>query len=372
MSQRTVGAGAPTYLMPGECCESCVAKIICCGLIDRGTRRGRTKPQRLRIVGDRLRGAREHPICGAIEDLGTATRFRGTVSLAEAQQYCRHLALGHYENFPVVSWLLPRSLHQDFYNVYAYCRWADDLGDEVHDERRSLELLGWWREELDGCYRGRATHPVFVALCPTIEKFGIPSEPFEVLLSAFEQDQRVKEYETFAQLRDYCRRSADPVGRLVLYLCGRFSEPNALRSDSICTGLQLANFWQDVARDFDIGRVYVPRESRRQFGYSDEDLRGRVTNEAWIELMRFEVDRARRFLLDGLPLVQQLPFRLQVDIELFARGGLRILDRIERIGYRVWQSRPVVTKFDFAGLLLSALGRAMVRLLPGRRFMPQT
>jgi squalene synthase HpnC len=287
-------------------------------------------------------------------------------SLHEAQNYCRALARRHYENFPLASWLLPRRLHQHFFNVYAYCRWADDLGDEIGDRQRSAELLAWWRRELDECYAGSVRHPVFVALRDTISQFSIPRQPFEDLISAFEQDQRVHEYETFTQLRDYCRRSADPVGRIVLYLCGCFTDAYAHLSDSICTGLQLANFWQDVARDFDIGRVYLPRETRRQFGYSDEDLRERRTNEAFLNVMRFEVARARQHLLDGLPLVEVLPGRLQIDIELFARGGLSILDQIERIGYRVWERRPAIAKREFATLFAKTLGRNVWRRIRPR------
>jgi squalene synthase HpnC len=256
-------------------------------------------------------------------------------------------------------------LHQPFYNVYAYCRWADDLGDEINDPQRATELLAWWRDELHACYRGSATHPVFIALSPTIREFGIPRQLFEDLLSAFEQDQSVKEYETFAALGDYCRRSADPVGRIVLYLCHAYSDRNAAWSDSICTGLQLANFWQDVARDFDMGRVYLPRETRHRFGYSDADLANRVTNQPFLEVMQFEVERARQLLIDGLPLVQMVPWPLRIDIDLFARGGLCLLDRIERIGYRVWQIRPVLTKIDFARLFFGSLGRGLFR--PPRR-----
>ena len=292
------------------------------------------------------------------------------LSLGESQAYCRTLACTHYENFPVVSWMLPRSLRQHFYNIYAYCRWADDLGDEVADRERATELLAWWRSQLQDCYRGSATHPVFVALGPTIERFAIPPQPFEDLLSAFEQDQQVPEYETFAELRDYCRRSADPVGRLVLYLCECFSERNAAWSDSVCTGLQLANFWQDVVRDFAIGRIYIPRETRQRFGYSDSDLHDQRTTAPFIDVMRFEVERVREFLREGLPLVNVLPWRLQMDVDLFARGGLCILDRIEQIGYRVWQIRPVVTKSDFARLFFGSLGRGVVRRLQRRRLLP--
>lgn len=278
-------------------------------------------------------------------------------SQLEAEAYCRELATSHYENFPLVSWLLPKGLHQHFYNVYAYCRWADDLGDEVGDSARSLELLAWWRRELTACYAGQCQHPVFVALRGTIDQFSIPIQPFQDLISAFEQDQSVKEYETFDQLRDYCRRSADPVGRLVLHLCRAVSEQNFAWSDSICTGLQLANFWQDVNRDYDIGRIYLPREDYERFGYRREDFDAREMNPAFRGLMKFEVDRARQFLTNGLPLIPQLPGRLQVDIDLFARGGLRILERIESIDYKVWQTRPKVTKFDALQLLFGALWR---------------
>jgi squalene synthase HpnC len=300
---------------------------------------------------------------------GPETAARATPSLKDAQRYCRRLAQTHYENFPVVTWLLPRKLHQHFYNVYAYCRWSDDLADETAQGAQALALLAWWREQLAECIAGRATHPVFVALGPTICEFGIPPGPFEDLISAFEQDQRVKEYDTFEHLRDYCRRSADPVGRLVLYLCRQATEENFRWSDSICTGLQLANFWQDVARDFNIGRIYLPGEDRQRFGYSADDLAARATNPAFLELMQFEVARARAYLNpwkdQSCPELAPFPLRLQVDIELFARGGEKILDRIAAIGYRVWDARPVVTKGDVGGLLLSCLGRAVVRKLRG-------
>ena len=282
-------------------------------------------------------------------------------SLTEAEAYCRQLATTHYENFPLVSWLLPKDLHQHFYNVYAYCRWADDLGDEAGSTARALELLAWWRSELDACYGGATRHPVFVALKPTLDQFAIPITPFQDLLSAFEQDQRVTEYDTFDQLRDYCRRSADPVGRIVLYLCGQHTAQNVEWSDAICTGLQLANFWQDVARDFSIGRIYLPREDCQRFGFTRANFDRKASTPEFLTLMKFEVDRAREWLQRGLPLVEKLPGRMQVDIDLFAHGGLRILDRIEAIGYRVWETRPKVTKFDAVQLLTAALWRRLWR-----------
>lgn len=298
-----------------------------------------------------------------LERFGPEGSRRTPPTIAEARAYCRQLARAHYENFPVVSWLLPRRLHQHFDTIYAYCRWADDLADEIGDPQRSLELLRWWKDGLDDCFRGSAAHPVFVALAETVQEFSIPREPFADLLSAFEQDQRVRAYDTHEQLLDYCRRSANPVGRLVLYLYREHSEQNVAWSDSICTGLQLANFWQDVRRDYDRGRLYIPREDRAQFGYSDEQLALRTSTPAFIELLKFEVEKTRRYLCDGLPLIRRLPLRLQIDIDLFARGGLAILDRIAEQGYRVWESRPVLTKFDFVLLLMRSLAAAVPRTL---------
>jgi squalene synthase HpnC len=282
-------------------------------------------------------------------------------SLIEAQRYCRRLATGHYENFPLVSLLLPRNLHQHFFNVYAFCRWADDLGDETGDPARSLELLGWWRRELEDCFAGECRHPVFVALKPTMDEFNLPISLFADLISAFEQDQTVREYQTEEQLLDYCTRSANPVGRIVLQLCRQATPQNCEWSDAICTGLQLANFWQDVARDLDIGRIYLPAEHRDRFQVSRDDLLARRTTSGFIELMTFEVARARDLFHRGLPLIEHLPGRLQIDIDLFARGGLCILDRIERTDYRVLERRPVVTKRDAFVLLMKSIGSALVR-----------
>ncbi len=242
-----------------------------------------------------------------------------------------------------------------FHNVYAYCRWSDDLADETGGGPRALELLRWWRTELLRCYGGRPTHPVTVALQPTIEQFGIPAQPFLDLLFAFEQDQLVKRYPTFEQLLGYCRNSANPVGRLVLYLCGVFSEERAALSDHVCTALQLANFWQDVARDFAIGRVYLPEEDRRRFGYAREDLPAHRFTPAFAALLRFEVERTRNLFYRGFPLVERMPPALRPDIELFVRGGLGILRKIDRAGYNVWARRPVLSKWEKAALLGGAL-----------------
>jgi squalene synthase HpnC len=280
---------------------------------------------------------------------------------ADAQVYCSRLARTHYENFSVASALLPRHLLRHFHTVYAYCRWADDLADEAGGGEHALSLLRWWREELLDCYRGQPHHPVFVALQDTIRRFDIPTQPFLDLLSAFEQDQLIKRYDTFQQLLGYCRCSANPVGRLVLYLCRAFDDERARLSDSICTGLQLANFWQDVARDLGIGRVYLPREDREHFGYTDEDLVARRFTPAFVELMRFEVDRARELFVRGKPLIPRVPEAMQTDIELFVQGGLAILRKIEQQGYNVWANRPALARWEKGMLLVAALWRRFRR-----------
>jgi squalene synthase HpnC len=282
---------------------------------------------------------------------GQAPDFRS------AARYCSKLAQEHYENFTVASLLLPRALRPHFHAIYAYCRWADDLGDETGGGQKALDLLAWWRQQLLSCYEGRPEHPVMVALARTIREFSIPPEPFLDLIQAFEQDQAIKEYETFDALLHYCRYSANPVGRLVLYVCSAFTTANAALSDLVCTGLQLANFWQDVSRDLDIGRVYLPAADRAQFGYTDEDLRARHFNSAFEELMRFQVERTRELFERGLPLVERVPQIVRIDIELFIRGGQAILRKIERQNYNVWRQRPALARWDKVTLLALALYR---------------
>jgi squalene synthase HpnC len=277
---------------------------------------------------------------------------------SEAAAYTRCLATTHYENFHVASVLLPRRLRQDFYNIYAYCRWADDLGDEMGDAEESLRLLAWWREELERMYAGQTQHPVFIALRGTAERHGIPMEPFERLIRAFEQDQSVTRYETWADLLNYCRYSANPVGRLVLYLCGYGDAARQELSDATCTALQLANFWQDVAVDWAKGRVYMPMEALRRHAYSLDDLRALRMTPAFANAMREMVARARALFAEGLPLARMVDRRLALDIELFSRGGMRILDKIERQGYDVLSRRPSISKAERVGLLLATLARA--------------
>jgi squalene synthase HpnC len=286
-------------------------------------------------------------------------RDMAPVSMARARTYCRRLAQNHYENFTVASLLLPRRLLRHFHNVYAYCRWADDLADEVGGGPGALGLLRWWRQELLACYDGRPRHPVMIALGETIEQFAIPAQPFLDLLFAFEQDQLIKRYQTFAQLLGYCRYSANPVGHLVLYLCGAYEPESAKLADHVCTALQLANFWQDVARDYALGRIYLPAEDRERFGYTEEDLRQGRCTPCFVELMRFEVDRTRELFDRGYPLLDRVPSEVRLDIELFIRGGLAILGKIEACRYNVLQTRPVLARWDKAALLTTTLWRQL-------------
>lgn len=265
-------------------------------------------------------------------------------SLAEAQRYCVRLATSHYENFPVVTWFLPKALHQHFYNLYAYCRISDDLGDEVGDKRLSLQLLDHWEAELAHCYSGEPRHPVFVALRETVREFDIPQREFSDLLQAFRQDQIVTRYPRFTDLLGYCQYSANPVGHLVLYLCGYRDAERQSLSDFTCTALQLANFWQDVGADFAKGRIYLPLEDFAKFGVSERELAEFRPTPQFLGMMKFEVDRAREWFHCGLPLAKKVDRRLALDIELFSRGGLAILRAIERQDYNVLKSRPVISK----------------------------
>jgi squalene synthase HpnC len=278
-----------------------------------------------------------------------------------ARDYTRWLATNHYENFHVVSFLLPKRLHQDFYNVYAYCRWADDLGDEIGNTAESLRLLKWWRGELDELYQGRAKHPVFVALLPTIQQYGIPRQPFADLIDAFVQDQTVTRYRNWDELFGYCRCSANPVGRLVLYLCGYSDEERQRLSDATCTALQLANFWQDVTVDLRKDRIYIPLDIMERHGYGASDLFAHRFTPAFRATMREIVDRARELFVEGLPLIGMVERRLALDLDLFSRGGMRVLDKIAQSDYDVLSARPAIGKAERLTLLLGSLARIALR-----------
>ena len=289
-------------------------------------------------------------------------------SEAEAREYCRRLARSHYENFSVASWFLPAPLRQHFFNIYAYCRISDDLGDEVGDTAASLQLLDQWETELNACYEGHPRHPVFVALAETVCKFEIPKYEFADLLTAFRQDQKVGRYETFNDLLGYCRYSANPVGHLVLYLCGYRDSERQLFSDYTCTALQLANFWQDVSADYAKGRIYLPLEDLRRFGVSEEAIRAGENTSAFREMLQFEIERTREWFSQGLPLIRKVDRSLATDIELFSRGGQEILNAIERQNYAVLGRRPVISKSRKLALVArSALGKVLGKQLGKQR-----
>jgi squalene synthase HpnC len=281
-------------------------------------------------------------------------------SLEEARVYCERLAKSHYENFSVATWFLPKRLRQHFYNVYAYCRISDDLGDEVGDPQQSLELLHQWEAELNACYAGSPKHPVFVALTETVKQFGIPQHEFSDLLIAFQQDQTVTRFETFDDILAYCRYSANPVGHLVLYLCGYSDAERQQLSDYTCTALQLANFWQDVFVDYGKGRIYLPLEDLRRFGITGDDIAQRRATPQFVAMMKFEVERAREWFARGLPLVKMVNRELAIDLELFSRGGQEILNAIDRQGFDVLKARPEISK---SRKLLLVLRAAMGKLL---------
>jgi squalene synthase HpnC len=283
-------------------------------------------------------------------------------TLDEARAYCQRLATTHYENFHVASWFLPARISPPFHSSYAYRRIADDLGDEVGNREQSLALLDLWGRELDACYRGTARHPVFVALAETVRACDIPQQPFADLLVAFRQDQNVLCYASMDDVLEYCRYSANPVGRLVLYACGYRTPEMFLLSDFTCTALQLANFWQDIRSDFERGRIYLPLDDMQKYGVDEATIARRDPTAAFRELVRHEVDYARQLFINGLPLIDMVDRELALDLDLFSRGGLEILRAIERRHYDVLTMRPVISKMRKLGLLARALTG---KLVPG-------
>src|SRR5713101_9627932 len=282
----------------------------------------------------------------------TATPPAGTFDLASAYEFCARLAKSHYENFTVASWLMPREMRRHMHAIYAYARMADDFADEHHD----LAMLDQWERELDSAYAGTPRHPVFIALADTVRRFDIPREPFHDLLTAFRSDIDFKGFETLDDLLGYSRHSANPVGRLVLYLFGYRDAERQHMSDLVCSGLQLANFWQDVAIDFCNGRIYLPRRDMERFGVSVDDLRERRMTPGFVSMMRHEVEYARAMLVEGAALNRLVDRRLRRDILMFAGGGLAILRAIERAGLDVFRMRPSLGKLDYVRIGLHALG----------------
>ncbi|HEV2620295.1 MAG TPA: squalene synthase HpnC [Acidobacteriaceae bacterium] len=278
-------------------------------------------------------------------------------SLAEARAWCHSLATSHYENFHVATFFLPKRVRPHFDSLYAFCRVSDDLGDEVADPETALRLLQNWGRMLDQCYDSPAEsrHPVFVALRPTIESCNLPRSLFHDLLRAFAQDQVKTHYETWNEAVDYSRLSANPVGRLVLMVCGYRDEHLALLSDKICTALQLANFWQDAVRDSDIPRRYIPSEYMLRYGVAEGQIEGRVFTPEFRAMMHALVVRTRTMLAEGAPISALVDPDLRVTLDLFRQGGEAILDGIAAQDYDVLRGRPIVTRRKKLSLLLHAL-----------------
>jgi squalene synthase HpnC len=268
------------------------------------------------------------------------------VSLEEAYAYCTRLANSHYENFTIASWLMPRAMRPSMHAIYAYARIADDFADEERDAAK----LDAWERELDLAFAGQPRHPVFVALADTIRRYDIPREPFADLLTAFRSDIAFKGFESLDELLSYAHLSANPVGHLVLYLFGYRDAERQRLANLVCTGLQLANFWQDIAIDLGKDRIYVPRRDLKRFDVTVGDLRaGRIT-PGFIALMRHEIALARDVLQRGTALAYTVDHRLKRDVLMFAGGGLAILRAIERVNYDVFRQRPRLGKFGYARL----------------------
>ena len=277
---------------------------------------------------------------------------------AAAEAFCRAVAAGHYENFTVATRLVPPRLRQDLANVYAFARWADDLGDESTSPAEATAALAAWRDELAACFAGRPRHPVFVALAGTVQRAGLEPAPFADLITAFEQDQTQTRYRSREDLLGYCRRSADPVGRIVLALEGCREPALVAMSDSICTGLQLVNFWQDVRRDRLAGRIYLPEDDMRRFGVTEADLDGPQAAGPLRRLLADEVAWARRCFDVGAPLAAAAPAALRPAVAMFVGGGRAVADAIERAGFDTLARRPTVGRWTKARLAATAWWRS--------------
>lgn len=284
--------------------------------------------------------------------------------LADSYDYCRRIATSHYENFPVGSVLVPGRLRKYFYSIYAFARISDDFADEGYDGAYStadrLAWLGQWKDLLDRAYEadGRGTgHPVFIALADTAQKFNLPASLFQDLLSAFSQDVTVKRYENIDDLIDYCRRSANPIGRLILLLFGYKDELKFKQSDDICTALQLANHWQDVGVDLAKDRIYLPAEDLNRFDVTVDDLKPLKATGKFKQLMEFEVSRVREMFLRGKPLCTSVSGRLGIELRAVWMGGTTILNKIEANDYDVFEKRPVIGGWDKFRILAKAFNK---------------
>jgi squalene synthase HpnC len=268
------------------------------------------------------------------------------------------MAVGHYENFPVASLLLPAALRRPVEIIYRFARSADDFADEGNDPAEvRLAKLSVYQARLETIAKGEfPDDPLFRDLAKIIREHALPLQLFRDLLDAFAQDVTKKRYADYEEVLDYCRRSANPVGRLLLHLFKQTTDSDLRRSDAICSALQLVNFWQDVDIDYTKdNRVYLPQDELARFGVTERHLREKIADPPWRRLMSFQVDRARQLLLSGEPLGRALPGRIGLEIRATMQGGLRILEKIDAVGYDVFRRRPVLRSLDWPFLLLKAL-----------------
>jgi squalene synthase HpnC len=299
--------------------------------------------------------ARSHPPMSRIQHTATSEpRLLHRIwTPEEAFDYCARVTYDHYENFPVASLFLPKHLRKHVTAIYAFARTADDFADEPgYTPAERLDELEKWERQLNECYRGNATHPVFVALRETIQRFDLPAELFQSLLFAFRSDVTVRRYETFGDLLSYCSHSANPVGRLILLLFNYRNESLMSLSDTICTALQLTNFWQDVSVDLQKDRIYIPLEDFSNYGYTEEELRARQFTKEFADLMAFEVERTENLFLHGEPLLSEVGRDLSFELRLTVNGGRRILNKIRKAEYDVLRNRPMLSLIDKSSLLI--------------------
>jgi len=298
--------------------------------------------------------ASQHALLGAPPEYLTPLE---RPTLQEARLWCRELATSHYENFHVATWFLPAKVRPHFESIYAYCRVADDLGDEVADPAIATRLLEAWGSMLDECYDTpeRSMHPVFVALHETVRECDLPRYLFADLLHAFRMDQIKTTHDTWEELLEYSHYSANPVGRLVLWVCGYREESVALLSDKVCTALQLANFWQDVVEDAERGRRYIPAEDMLRFGIDEGQIEGRVFTPEFRAMIQSLVVRTRKMLREGGAISRHVDRELAVTLDLFRKGGEAILDGITAQDFDVLRGRPVVSRTKKLSLLAGAL-----------------
>jgi squalene synthase HpnC len=280
---------------------------------------------------------------------------RKTWTVPQAFRYCEQLTYDHYENFPVASLFIPKEKRRYVCAIYSFARIADDFADEAGlTPAERIESLNEWEEQLVDCYRGHVQHPVFVAVRETVDRFDIPIELFQNLLHAFRTDVTTHRYETFEDVLEYCEHSANPIGRLMLLLFNYRSEAMMEQADLICTALQLTNFWQDVAVDLRKDRVYIPLDDIREFGYSEEELFALKTNQAFKDLICYQVDRTQQLFREGRPLLQQVGRDIRLELRMTWNGGMKILRKIEKLDYDVLRRRPHLTLLDKASLALSS------------------